>query len=141
LAVFFESFGSRIKRAKNVSAVNNKNYTVRNTGRSAIAAAIVTQVAPGKAGELLIRQGFNQMTFATFLANLATRAITAGYDEKKLAELFRQMAAGNASQARQALEEVAIKFDGDDKEQSLSTYWSKHFPSSVAVDTTELDKL
>lgn len=121
--------------------MNTKNYTVRNTGRSAIAAALVTQVAPGKAGELLVRQGFNQVTFATFLANLAHRAISAGYDEKKLAELFRQMAAGNASQARQALEEVAIKFDGDEKEQSLSAYWGKHAPASVAVDTAELDKL
>lgn len=115
-----------------------KNYTIKSTGTSKIAAALASQLAPNKAGSVLINQGFNQDTFVMFLASLAMRAVAAKMDEKQLAGIFRQVAAGNASQARQALADVVITIDG--KDQSLGAFWGKT-DAAPAVDLSALEGL
>lgn len=116
-----------------------KNYTIKATGTSKVAAALASQLNKGKAGEILISAGFNQDTFAIFLANLASKALAAGYDAKKLAGLFRQVAAGNASQARQALADVVIEIEGE-KPASLGAFW-QGTDSKPAVDLSALEAL
>lgn len=127
---------------KKIQIKTMKSYTIHTTGKSAIAAALATQLAPGKAGESLIRNGFSQGSFCAFLAELATRAIAAGYDSAKLADLFRQMAGGNASQARKACAELVIKIDGDKTGEGLEAYWKAHFSDGAApIDTAALEAL
>lgn len=114
-------------------------YTIEYTGSSKVAASLATQLSQGKAGEILITAGFSQETFCAFLANLAVRAISAKYKESDLAGLFVQMAAGNASQARQALAEVTLKLDGSEP-QSLGKYFAKS-DGKAKIDVSALAKL
>jgi len=101
-----------------------KNYTIKNAGNSKVAAALANQLLPGKAGELLIHKGFSQDSFCEFLAELSLRAATAGFDRAKLTTILKQVAAGNASQARQALGDCIIVREGE-KEISLNSFWGK----------------
>lgn len=113
-----------------------KSYTLKSTGRSEIATAYANQMAEGKSGEILIRNGFNQSNFVVFMARLALRAVAAGYDEAKLIIVLRQVACGNASQARQACADITIEFEGE-KPQSLGKLWgtgdSKALPDLSAL--------
>ena len=111
-----------------------KSYVTKYNGPSKVAAALASQLAPTKAGHVLIESGFSQDNFTLFLARLAERAITAGYDEQKLSALFRQMAAGNASQARQAMADITITEEGG-KEMSLGKFWGDS-PKSAPADAT-----
>lgn len=111
-----------------------KNYTVKYSGPSKVAAALVSQLAAEKSGAVLIEAGFSQDNFTLFLARLAIKAVAAGYDETKLSALFRQMAAGNASQARQAMADITITLEGE-KEQSLGKFWGES-PKSAPADAT-----
>ena len=98
--------------------------TASSDSRSKLAQAYVAILAPGKAGEILVRQGFSQGTFAQFLAIYALRAAKAHLTEDQLADAFRAIGAGNASQVFQALADLTIQLDGkDEKPQSLSAYW------------------
>lgn len=99
-------------------------YTISSPAsvRSALAQAYVGLLADGKAGDLLVKNGFSQSNFATFLARYASRAIAAKHTPEQLAETFRAIGAGNASQVRQALADLVIIID-DGKPQSLSAYW------------------
>jgi hypothetical protein len=80
--------------------------------RSAITAALASQMEDGKAGDLLIKEGFSQANFVLFLARLAEKATQAGYNADQIAQVFNQVAAGNSSQARQACKDIQIT--GDD---------------------------
>lgn len=101
-----------------------KSYTIKNNSKSKVAANLAVMLEAGKAGEILIRDGFSQDSFCAFLADFALRAAKAGHDRAKLTTAFQMLAAGNASQARQALADVVIVIDG--KEQSLGAYWQKN---------------
>ena len=101
-----------------------KNYTIKNNSKSKVAASLAVQLEQGKAGECLIQSGFSQDTFCAFLAAFALRAIKAGHDQSKLTTAFQMLAAGNASQARQACADLSITVDGG-KEQSLGVFWGK----------------
>lgn len=116
-----------------------KSYSVKIDSRSEIANALASQLAEGKSGELLIRHGFSQANFITFLARLALKAIAAGYDEAKLTQVFRQVAAGNASQARQACADIVIEFEGE-KPQSLGKLWGTG-EAKIAPDLSVLKDL
>lgn len=101
-----------------------KTYSIKNNGKSKVAASLATQLEPGRAGEILIRNGFSQDSFCAFLADFATRAVAAGHSKPQLATAFSMLAAGNASQARQACSDISISVDGG-KEMSLSSFWGK----------------
>ena len=116
-----------------------KSYTVKVDSRSEIANALCSQLAEGKSGEILIRNGFSQANFIAFLSRLAFKAIAAGYDEAKLAQVFKQVAAGNASQARQACADIVVEFAGD-KPQSLGKLWGTG-DAKVAPDLSLLGEL
>jgi len=109
-----------------------KSYTLKasSTSRGEVTASFESQLAEGKSGEVLVRNGFSQTNFTIFLARLAIRAIEAGYDEAKLAQVFKQVAAGNASQARHACADIAIEFEGE-KPQSLGKLWGTGGAKSV----------
>lgn len=111
-----------------------KSYTVKYSGPSKVAAALASQLAADKSGSVLIESGFSQDNFTLFLARLALKAVAANYDETKLSALLRQMAAGNASQARQAMADITITLEGE-KEQSLGKYWGDS-PKSAPADAT-----
>ena len=100
-----------------------KTYKINNTGKSKVAASLAVQLEHGKAGQILVEAGFSQDTFCAFLAEFAIRAIKAGHDKSKLTTAFQMLAAGNASQARQACADLTIEIDG--KTQSLGAYWGK----------------
>ena len=100
-----------------------KSYSIKCNSRSEVAQALASQLEKGKAGDLLIIDGWSQRNFARFLATFAVRAVAAGFDAEKLYRAFTMLAAGNASQASQSLADSTIKFEGDAKEQSLSAYW------------------
>ncbi len=108
-----------------------KSYTIQVSGTSKIAAALASQLAMGKAGEVLITQGFSQDTFTAFIANLAMRAAKANMSEVALASIFKQVAACNASQARQALADLSITVEGD-KPCSLGAFWGTDKPTAKA---------
>lgn len=99
-------------------------YTVKCDSRSDIANAFAVQLSEGRAGEVLIRDGFSQGNFVRFLARFAMRAIKAGYDEDKLVEALGLVAAGNASQAKTACKDISVRFEGKDKDVSLGDLWS-----------------
>lgn len=111
-----------------------KTYKCSYTGPSKVATALVSQLAQDKAGHVLIESGFSQDNFVLFLTRLTMRAIAAGYDEVKLSTLLRQMAAGNASQARQALADVTIEVEGS-KPCSLGKFWGDS-PRSAPADAS-----
>jgi len=116
-----------------------KNYVVKYSGTSKVAAALTAQLAPNRAGHVLIESGFNQDNFTLFIARLAIVAIKAGYDETKLAALLRQVGAANASQARQALADAVITVDGE-KQQSLGAFWGDS-GRAVPVDVSLYESL
>jgi hypothetical protein len=111
-----------------------KSYTCSYSGPSKVATALVSQLAPDKSGHVLVESGFTQDNFSLFLSRLAIRAVALKYDEVKLSALFRQMAACNASQARQALADVVITVDGE-KPQSLGKFWGET-PKSAPADAS-----
>lgn len=87
---------------------NEASYTIKCNSRSEVAQALASQLEKGKAGDLLIVDGWSQRNFARFLATFAVRAVAAGFDAEKLYRAFTMLAAGNASQASQALEDSFI---------------------------------
>ena len=107
-----------------------KSYSIKFQGTSKIAAALASQLAQGKAGEILIAHGFSQDTFTAFIANLAMRAAKANMSETALATIFKQVAACNASQARQALADITITVEGE-KECSLNAFWGTDKPAAA----------
>jgi hypothetical protein len=107
-----------------------KSYVIKASGTSKIAASLASQLAEGKAGEILIKHGFSQETFTAFIANLAFRAVKAGMTEPQLAAIFKQVAACNASQARQAMSDITIAIEGE-KEQSLNSFWGVEKPNAA----------
>lgn len=103
-----------------------KNYTIRSTGRSEIAAALCKYCAFGKPGQSLIENGCNQSAFALFIARVAIAYVSKKATEQQLADCFEMLSACNASAARQALQECVLKLEGEEKEISVATYWAKH---------------
>jgi hypothetical protein len=97
-------------------------YTLTATNKSKVGQSFAGYCAQGKAGEILITHGCNTVAWSKFLATLAIRAIEAGDDEEKLALRFRRVNAGNASQVRQAIDDLSIVVDGG-KAQSVSSFW------------------
>lgn len=99
-------------------------YTLKVITKSKLAAVYAQYCAEGKAGEILIKAGCNTDAFATFASLVAQRALENGEDAPTLAERFKNLCIGNASQVRQAIQELQIEIDGE-KAQSISTYWQK----------------
>ena len=81
--------------------------------RSKLAAALCSQVQPGKAGEHL-RNGLTTESWSLFLAEYAKRAFSKGASVETLATYFIALGAGNMSQVRQAFECLRIN-DGTPK--------------------------
>lgn len=103
-----------------------KTYTIRSTGRSEIAAALCKYCAFGKPGQSLIENGCNQRSFSLFVAKVAFAYMAKKATEQQLADCFDLLSACNASAARQALADCALKIEGEEKEISVSSYWAKH---------------
>lgn len=116
-----------------------KSYKINSDKAGKIGKALASQLTEGKAGAVLITAGFSQDSFTLFLADLAHRAVNAGKTVEETASLFRMIAAGNASQAKQALADVEITVD-DGKPQSLGAFWSKSERGPI-VDLSSLGAL
>lgn len=120
-----------------------KSYTLKPDGNSKIAAALCKLCLPGQPGEALVRSGCNQEAFVLFLANLAADRLNASRPggaktPLQLAEIFTLCSGGNASAARQALNDCAIEFEGE-KPQSVGAYWTKSGNKSAAPNLSLLD--
>ena len=116
-----------------------KTYKINSDKAGKIGKQIASQLLPGKAGEILIRNGCTQDNYAHFIADVAHRSVNAGHDIAKTAAIFKQLAACNASQAKQALADVEITVD-DLKPQSLGSFFAKTDGGPV-VDLSSLGEL
>jgi hypothetical protein len=117
-----------------VVAMKTPSYTIKNSGRGKVASALCSQMASGKPGENLLR-GFSQDAFCQFLARLAKRALVdLKLSEEQLTSAFIAVAAGNASQAKQACADLVVRFEGADKDVSLESYWQSIGSKPVSVD-------
>lgn len=103
-----------------------------------IAAALVKMSQPGEAGESMVRNGMNQASFCLFLARIAAKFIEAGKTPEQLADVFALLSGGNASAAKQALNDCTIEFEGE-KPSSVGAYWGKTGEGKAAPNLSMLD--
>lgn len=116
-----------------------KSYVLSCTDKSKVAQAFVRFGTPGGLAEPLIRNGWSQAAFTVFLAQLAHfQLCDRKVDATTLAVVFSLVQAGNSSAAKQAVEKLSIRFDGDEKSQSVGAYWAKSGHSAPAADLSIL---
>jgi hypothetical protein len=68
----------------------------------------------GKPGQLLISAGTNKDSWNMFLAKLTCHMVSKGATEQDVYAVLNQIAAGNASQARQKLELLMLQWLNED---------------------------
>ncbi len=115
-----------------------KTYVLKSTGNSKIAAALAKLCAQGAIGEPLVRSGVSQGSFTLFLARLAALHLAAGKTPEQLADVLTLVSGGNASAARQALNDCEIVVD-DGKAQSVGAFWGKAGTTTAAPNLSLLD--
>lgn len=104
---------------------NDANYELTAGSKGGkIAAALVKLCAQGSPGEPLLRSGISQDAFCLFLARIAAVRFEVGKTTEQIAEVFVLVSGGNASAARQALNDCTVVFAGE-KPQSVGNYWAK----------------
>lgn len=119
--------------------MNSKSYTlVVGTKGGRIAAALCKLCQIGAPGETIVRAGITQDGFCLFLARVAKLYLDAGKSPEQLAEVFTLVSGGNASAARQAINDLTIEFEGS-KATSVGSYWNsiggnKSAPNLAALD-------
>ena len=114
-----------------------KAYSLKSDGGK-IAAALVKMCQPGQVGETLVRNGLNQSSFGLFLAKLAKAHIDKGRTPEQLADVFALVSGGNASAAKQALNDCEITFEGE-KPISVGAYWNRNGEAKGAPNLAMLD--
>lgn len=119
--------------------MNSKSYTltVGNKGGK-IAAALVKLCQVGAPGEPLLRSGLNQDSFCLFLARVAHKFAAAGKTPEQIADAFMLLSGGNASAARQALNDCTVEFEGE-KPMGVGSYWLKAGGGRAAPNLSALD--
>lgn len=117
--------------------MNNKTYKLTSDGGK-IAAALVKMSQPGTVGETMIRNGMNQASFCLFLARIAAQFIAAKKTPEQLADVFALLSGGNASAAKQALNDCTLEFEGE-KPQSVGAYWGRNSEGKAAPNLSMLD--
>lgn len=122
------------RRAMNTTA---KSYSLKSDGGK-IAAALVKLCTPGQVGESMLRTGVNQSSFGLFLAKLAKAHIEKGRTAEQLADVFALVSGGNASAAKQALNDCEITFEGE-KPISVGAYWNRNGDAKGAPNLGLLD--
>lgn len=118
-----------------------KTYTIKSTGSGKLAANLAALCAPGKLGEPLVRNGATQDAVALFGAKVAYKMATDGKTPEDIASVFSLLSIANASALKQALATCSLKFDGEEKEVSVSAYWEKSGSKAASPDLSLLGDL
>lgn len=119
--------------------MNNKTYKLETGSKGGkIAAALVKMCQVGAVGEPLLRSGVSQDAFCIFLARVAEARLKAGKTPEQVADAFILLSGGNASAARQALNDCTVEFEGE-KPTSVGAYWLKAGGGKAAPNLSALD--
>jgi hypothetical protein len=114
-----------------------KSYKLKVTNKSGVGAVYAKYCLPRMIGEILITNGCGKVAFSKFTAAVATLAINAGDDEDKLAQRFRSLNVGNASQVRQAIQDLRMTFS-DGETMLVKNYWKENGVKSSDDDVVDL---
>ena len=122
----------------------NQSYVLSGaTGK--IANALAKYCASGEMGEPLIRNGVSQGAFVLFLAKMAKRYFDGGRSVEQVAEVLSLLSGGNASAAKQALNDLNIRFadepavDAKHPEHSVGKHWEQAGGTKSAPNLSILD--